>query len=236
MTETNETCSTSSSMQRMSSSLLRDKFNKNAKVDCFSPDTENSSSSLILELKTELSVYLNMSLETIIDNNVFNNVERIVNSLARETTDAFKQNILKDFANRLKIFKESVPKAMSKLQSSSEFMSNYENLNMELNVKLSEGQEKVENLETKLSKTLAKEYTIDMEIQRLIDEKNEILAQKNFLESQLDKYTQVVSKDYEKWKGLGEELKSCTDGWLKSKEDLAHANASWKILKEILLL
>lgn len=218
----------------MSSSLLEDIFSKKAKVDHFSNDTENSSSSLIL--KDELCVYLNMSLEDIIDNNVYNNVERIVNSLAKETTDAFQRNILKDFTNRLKIFKEGVPKAMSTLQSSSEFMSNYENLNMELKAKLNEGQEKIENLETKLSETLAKECTIDMKIKKLINQKNEIVAQKNFLASQLDMYTKVVSKDYENWKGLGEELNSCSDRWLESKEDLAHANASWKILKEILLL
>ncbi|XP_073223246.1 uncharacterized protein [Cicer arietinum] len=232
--ETNVTCSISLPMQRMSSSLLEDIFSKKAKVDHFSNDTENSSSSLIL--KDELCVYLNMSLEDIIDNNVYNNVERIVNSLAKETTDAFQRNILKDFTNRLKIFKEGVPKAMSTLQSSSEFMSNYENLNMELKAKLNEGQEKIENLETKLSETLAKECTIDMKIKKLINQKNEIVAQKNFLASQLDMYTKVVSKDYENWKGLGEELNSCSDRWLESKEDLAHANASWKILKEILLL
>lgn len=220
---------------------MEELFNNNAKVHSFSPDTEKSSS-LILEakplpeLKTELAEYLNMSLEAIIDTNVFDNVERIVDSLARESTDVFQQNILKDFKSRLKTFKESVPKAVTTLQSSSEFMSNYENLDMELNDKLNEGQAKIEDLETKLSETLAKEYTIEMEIQQLINQKSEILAQKDFLTSQLDKYTQVVSRDYAQWKASGEEAILCTDRWLKSKEDLAHANASWKIFKEILRL
>lgn len=102
---------------------MEELFNNNAKVHSFSPDTEKSSS-LILEakplpeLKTELAEYLNMSLEAIIDTNVFDNVERIVDSLARESTDVFQQNILKDFKSRLKTFKESVPKAVTTLQSS----------------------------------------------------------------------------------------------------------------------
>lgn len=74
---------------------MEELFNNNAKVHSFSPDTEKSSN-LILEakplpeLKTELAEYLNMSLEAIIDTNVFDNVERIVDSLARETTDVFQ--------------------------------------------------------------------------------------------------------------------------------------------------
>ncbi|TKY69261.1 Disease resistance protein [Spatholobus suberectus] len=239
ISEVNVTSSTSVFKQRMSRSLLEELFN-NVNGDSFSPDTGNLDSSmihkaeLVRELKTELAVYLNVPLEAIIEANVLDNVVRIVSSLARETADAFQQNILKDFINRLKRFKESVPKAINTLQSSSEFLSNYEKLNMELNTKLNEGQEKIEDLETKLSETSAEEYSIEMEIQQLVNRKIEILDKKNFLASQLDECTQVVSTDYEKWKALGEEIKLSTDRWLKSKEDLAHANASWKIFKEIL--
>ncbi|RDX93489.1 Disease resistance protein, partial [Mucuna pruriens] len=239
ISEVNVTSSTSVFKQRMSRSLLEELFN-NANGDSFSPESRNSDSGMILkaelvcELKAELAVYLNMSLEAIIEANVLENVERIVNSLARETADAFQLNILKDFINRLKMFKESVPKAISTLQSSSAFFSNYEKMNMELNTKLDEGQERIEDLETKLSEISAEEYRIEMEIQQLINRKIEILDKKNFLASQLDQCTQVVSEDYEKWKALGEEMKSSTDKWLKSKEDLAHANASWKIFKDIL--
>lgn len=223
----------------MSRTLFEELFN-NANGDNFSPDSGNSGSSMILkaglvhELKTDLAVYLNMSLEAVTEANVLDNVERIVSSLVRETADAFQQNILKDFINRLKIFKESVPKAISTLHSSSEFLSNYEKMNMHLSTKLNERQEKIEDLETKLCETSAEEYSIEMEIQQLINRKIEILDKKNFLASQLDQCTQLISKDYEKWKALGDEIKVSTDRWLKSKEDLAHANASWKIFKEIL--
>ncbi|KAI4308503.1 hypothetical protein L6164_031569 [Bauhinia variegata] len=200
------------------------------------------SSGLILQpealqvLKTELDAYLNLSLEAIFESNAFDNVERIINSLARGTADVIQRNILEDLASRLKNFKECIPQAVNTKQSSFEFMSNYENLNMELVTKLSDGQGRVTHLESKFSETCEEEYAIEMEIQQLITRKFEILARKNSLASQLDQSSQEVSKSYEEWKALGEELKLSTDQWLKSKEVLAHANASWRVFKESLRL
>ena len=120
------------------------------------------------------------------------------------------------------------------MQSSLGFMSNCESLNVELDTKLSEGQEKLRDLEWKISKNFAKEYAIDMEIQQLFAQKIEILKQRKLLTSQLNQFAEPVSNDYVQWKTLGEKLKVSTENWLKSKEDLAHANATWKLFKDSL--
>ena len=186
------------------------------------------------ELKTKLTQYFNISLEAIFETNPLDDVESIINSLAMGTTDVIQKNILEDLQSRLKQFKECVPKAISTMQSSLGFMSNYESLNVNLNTKLSEGQEKLRDLECNISETCAKEYEIDMEIQQLFAQKIEIIEQRKLLASQLNQSAEIVSKDYVQWKTLGDQLKVPIENWLKSKEDLAHANATWKLFKDSL--
>lgn len=201
---------------------------------------DTSGSSMILQpeilgkLKNELAVYLDMPLEAICKEKALDNVERIVNSLAEGTTNFLEKNILQDLITRFRIFRERVPKAINYMESSKESASIYENECVGLNAKLNEAQGKVRDLKSTLSEACAEECEVEMEIQKLIRRKKEIVIKKNSLAFQLDQSSQALSRYYESWEAIGEKLKLSTENWIKSKEDLAHANASWRIYKESL--
>ncbi|CAL0307533.1 unnamed protein product [Lupinus luteus] len=203
-----------------------------------SADTSSSSTILPPEflgkLKNDLAVYLDMSLEAICEENAFDNIERIVNSLARGTTNFLEKNILEDLTTRLRIFKERVPKAISYMESSSELASNYKDNIVSLKDKLNEEQEIHTDLKSTLSETSAQECEVEMEIQKLIIRKKEINHTKNSLLFQLDQSSQALSKHFETLEGVREKLKLSIENWIKSKEDIVHANASWRIYKESL--
>ncbi|KAE9614955.1 putative Receptor L-domain, winged helix-turn-helix DNA-binding domain-containing protein [Lupinus albus] len=201
---------------------------------------DTSSSSMIHQpeflrnLKNELAVYLDMSLDTICEENAFDNIERIVNSLARGTTNFLEKNILEDLTTRLRIFKERVPDAISYMESSSELVSKHEDVLVSLKTKVNGEQEKHIELNSTFSETCAEECEVEMEIQKLIIRKKEIIQKKHSLLIQLDQSSQALSKHFETWEGVREKLKLSIENWIKSKEDIVHANASWRIYKESL--
>ncbi|XP_019433962.1 PREDICTED: uncharacterized protein LOC109340689 isoform X2 [Lupinus angustifolius] len=215
-----------------------------SKRDIFSnliTSTDTSSSSTIHQpeflgkLKNELAVYLDMSLEAICEENAFDNIERIVSSLARGTTNFLEKNIVEDLATRLRIFKERVPEAISYMDSSSELESSkYEDVLVSLTARLNEEQEKHIDLNSTFSETCAEECEVEMEIQQLILRKKEIINKKHSLLFQLDQSSQSLSKHFETLEGIREKLKLSIENWIKSKEDIVHANATWKIYKESL--
>ncbi|CAL0307550.1 unnamed protein product [Lupinus luteus] len=228
-----------SSVPETSGDLITDLYEREIFANLItSADTSSSSMTLPPEflgkLKNDLAVYLDMPLEGICEENAFDNIERIVNSLARGTADFLEKNILQDLTTQLRVFKECVPEAISYMESSSELASNYEDNIASLKDKLNEELEIHRDFKSTFSEICAQECEVEMEIQKLIIRKKEIIDKKNSLVFQLDQSSQALSKQFETLEGVREKSKLSIENWIKSKEDMVRANASWRTYKESL--
>ncbi|CAN1309869.1 Disease resistance protein RUN1 [Linum perenne] len=190
----------------------------------------------IQEQKKALGEYLSMSVEAIHQANAFENIERSTYALIQHSGSLTEKTELEHLMAILSKLKESIPGTMISMRMAHAKRNGLPLKSMAMNANLVYGEEKLSSLESKSRIVSEEEEKIDADIKRLMARKKQIQERKSKIAEQMEKTYKKVTKDLGELEKLEEEMKEADEKWLKGKENLAAANASWKIMRERLNL
>ncbi|CAN0887979.1 Disease resistance protein RUN1 [Linum grandiflorum] len=190
----------------------------------------------IQQQKEALGKYLSMSVEAIHEANAFDNIERSTYALIQHSGSVTEKTELEHLMSILSKLKESIPGTVISMRMAHAKRERHPLMSSAMNANLMYGGEKLSSLVSKSRMVSEEEEKIDADIRRLMARKKMVQDLKGEMVEQMEKTYKKVTKYMGEMEKLKEEKKDADEKWLKGKENLAAANASWRLMRERLNL
>ncbi|CAL1370899.1 unnamed protein product [Linum trigynum] len=224
-TTTSPRSSASPSVQSLKSliselSTMSSRWRSSSTPDCLEKQSE------------ELVDLFEMSLEKISRADLFDEVEKIIVKVADNVTDTIKVMVLKDLVSRLAEFKETIPKALSTIESAASVETRIVAASKNLEARLGHREDQLSSLKTEASRLEEVEMKLEADIQQMVALRDKTRHQKDSTIAELEKASQEVLVELDELRRNDEERQRIGESRLKAKETLAQSNTSWKLFKE----
>ncbi|CAI0402549.1 unnamed protein product, partial [Linum tenue] len=225
--------STTTSPRSSASPSVQSLKNLISELSTMSSRWRSSSTPDCLEKQSEELVDLfEMSLEKISRADLFDEVEKIIVKVADNVTDTLKVMVLKDLVSRLAEFKETIPKALSTIESAASVETRIVAASKNLEARLGHREDQLSSLKTEASRLEEVEMKLEADIQQMVALRDKTRHQKNSTIAELEKASQEVLVELDELRRNDEERQRIGESRLKAKETLAQSNTSWKLFKE----
>ncbi|CAL1370888.1 unnamed protein product [Linum trigynum] len=195
-------------------------------------NAEDRMSGLVQQQLEKLNEFFGMSLEAISKANSFDQVQQVVLKFDEHNSDPIKKMVLKDLVSRLVEFRDSIPRSLSIIETSSDVEKSTVQATKELEGKLVQRQKQLKFLESEVSRIEEEEMKVEAEIQLLGALREKLVNEKNLTVGEMEVANREASKELGELKGKQLERKQASENKLRAKERLAQSNASWKLFKE----
>ncbi|CAN1133795.1 Ubiquitin C-terminal hydrolase 13 [Linum perenne] len=190
-------------------------------------------SGLLQQQMEKLYDLFDRSLESLHQTNSLDEAEDIAHEILLLATDPLQKTALKDLISRLTEFKDTVPSSLSTIETSLAIEATKAEITNDLEQRLAHRKGQLTSLEAEVSRLKGEGSKLDVEIQQLTSRKARILKHMNSTEVELEKANQEASNELDELKKEHQERKEAGEKRMRAMEKLAHANASWKLFKNL---